>query len=177
MKVFPICQTYSFLSFSYPFIANHHQMKSSIPFFPWNRKVFPPPSCLVIVNTIPLKDLTIGNILGSGNFADVHKGYTSSPLDIFNRRYMDHDVAIKIYKKTPEGKDLTGFQREVIIQSKLNHKNIIKVILLLKTLLFSYMVLATKMVILWLSWNSVERTLKAWYWAEIFLWHSSKRFK
>ena len=39
---------------------------------------------------------------------------------------MDHDVAIKIYKKTPEGKDLTGFQREVIIQGKLNHKNIIK---------------------------------------------------
>ena len=76
------------------------------------------------------------------------RGMTHPPLDIFNRRYMDHDVAIKIYKKTPEGKDLTGFQREVIIQGKLNHKNIIKVILLLKTLLFSYMALVNKMVIL-----------------------------
>ena len=76
------------------------------------------------------------------------RGIPHPPLDIFNRRYMGHDVAIKISQKIPEGKDLTGFQREVIIQGKLNHKNIIKVILLLKTLLFSYMVLATKMVIL-----------------------------
>ena len=61
---------------------------------------------------------------------------------------MGHDVAIKISQKIPEGKELTFLKREIIIQSKLNHKNIIKVILLLKTLLFSYMVLATKMVIL-----------------------------
>lgn len=61
---------------------------------------------------------------------------------------MDHDVAIKIYNRIPEGKELTFLKREIEIQGKLNHKNIIKVILLLKTLLFSYMVLATKMVIL-----------------------------
>ena len=61
---------------------------------------------------------------------------------------MGHDVAIKIYNRIPEGKELTFFKREIEIQSKLNHKNIIKVILLLKTLLFSYMVLVNKMVIL-----------------------------
>ena len=61
---------------------------------------------------------------------------------------MGHDVAIKISQKIPEGKELTFLKREIEIQGKLNHKNIIKVILLLKTLLFSYMVLATKMVIL-----------------------------
>ena len=61
---------------------------------------------------------------------------------------MDHDVAIKIYNRIPEGKELTFLKREIEIQSLMNHKNIIKVILLLKTLLFSYMVLVNKMVIL-----------------------------
>ena len=61
---------------------------------------------------------------------------------------MDHDVAIKISQKIPEGKELTFLKREIDIQGKLNHENIIKVILLLKTLLFSYMVLVNKMVIL-----------------------------
>ena len=83
-----------------------------------------------------------------GSLAKVYKGYDSSPLDIFNRRYMDHDVAIKIYNRIPEGKKLTFLKREIEIQGKLNHENIIKVILLLKTLLFSYMVLVNEMVIL-----------------------------
>ena len=76
------------------------------------------------------------------------RGIPHPPLDIFNRRYMGHDVAIKISQEIPEGKKLTFLKREIEIQGKLNHKNIIKVILLLKTLLFSYMALVNEMVIL-----------------------------